>query len=132
MRHISKFANATRTCVAKLTFEEGGVRQTEDHRVVYHSFSPKVEKEIAEIVAEGNKAKEAGEEVSTLALARQLATIVSDLPDMCEGTPESPQPVKITVELLAVFSGDNLASIFEAIQEDINPSKKSSTEQPVS
>ena len=125
-RHISRFVNATRTCKAELTFEEAGERIVEEHRVVYRMMSPKLEKELADA------AKQSEADQDEAALARQLAGLVVDFPDIYSGTEENPEKVPVSTELLEGFGWDNLVSITNAINEDLNPSKKSSTDSPSS
>jgi hypothetical protein len=125
-RHINRFVNQTRTCKAQLTFEEASERLLEEHRVVYRMMSPKLERELAEA------AKQSEDEQDEAALAQQLAGLVTDFPDMYGGTEEAPEKVTVTKELLEGFGWDNLVAITNAINEDLNPSKKSETSSPSS
>jgi hypothetical protein len=105
---LSQFIAATRTINVPLTFEVDGERKTEDFKVIYKAYSPKVAREMS--VLEDEKKDD---------LAGVLAEIVVSIPEV-EG---EDGPLAITAENLDLMAQDNLLAIYKAITVDIRPTK---------
>src|SRR5688572_29541410 len=85
----NRFINSTRTVLVPLTFEEGGERKTEDFKVIYKAFSPRVAREMEKL-----------EEDSTDDLPRVLAGVIISIPEITDGENGSESPMEINGEAL--------------------------------
>jgi hypothetical protein len=112
MPNARQFINATRTIIVPLVFEENGERKTEDFKVIYKAYSPKLAAEMSEI----EKAEGAN-------VARSLAKILVSIPDIRDGE----EPLAMSEVNLEQFSAENLKVIYEGVFKDINPTAAPAT-----
>jgi hypothetical protein len=114
MPKASQFINATRTILVPLTFEADGERKTEEFKVIYRAYSPKVARELAALE----------EDETNRSVAKSLAGVVVSLPDI---TDDNERPLAITEETLNEFANENLTAIYQAILKDIRPTPAPTT-----
>ncbi len=113
---INRTTFETRTVKAKLTFEEDGVRKTDEFTVHYKSLSPARLRKLNEMQADGD---------NTRAFAEALAEIITSIPEIVEGEEGAETPIQISADVLDnLFDWPNLNAINDAITADTFPKQQ--------
>jgi hypothetical protein len=110
--NAAKLADATRTATAALTFEDEGVRQTDNFKVEYRALSPRMMRELSDTVVDEN---------DRVDIVKYLLKVVRSMPEVVG---EDGQPIILTEGFFDTMDSSNLKSIFKAIQDDVSPNEK--------